>query len=68
MKPGKYQVTIFCSNGKYKPIGTIIETKEEMEKKVIVSKGLEKICIKKRWTNAERKKWGYDIAKIRDAP
>jgi hypothetical protein len=66
----KYQVTLFCNNGKYKPVASIVDvakitTKEQ--KLAAIRKGTEKICIKRLWTSAELKKYGYTKAKIRQA-
>jgi len=64
----KYQVTLFCASGKYKPVASIIdvdhiETREQ--KLAAIRKGTEKICIKRLWSSAELKKYGYTKAKIR---
>ena len=70
----QYQVTITCSDGKYKPVSTIvtIEQDEDVDlcgnpnkKKEIQLKGITNICQKKYWTTSDLKKYHYTRVKIR---
>lgn len=66
----KYQVTIFCSTGTYKPVSCIIEldtaitTKEQ--KKQLINRGVTKICGQRSWSQYHLKKYGYTSAKVRE--
>lgn len=66
----KLQVTLFCENGKYKPISTIVNI-ESMEyykenKKQVQQKAIENICHKHytSWNNL--KKDGFTKVKVRE--
>lgn len=70
----KYQVTILCKTGEYKPISCIIEveqeegidlTKSKIMKKEIIDRGVKKICALKFWTARDLKNYGYLSAKAR---
>lgn len=62
----RYQVTLVCANGKYKPVSAIVnDLAETMEKKEILKKGIENICFKRMWTSADLKKFGYTQSKMR---
>lgn len=75
MKEVKYQVTLFCSTGQYKPVSCIITMKQDDEtinlldnketKKDIVHKGIVKICQKRYWSNKDLIKYNYIKAKVR---
>ena len=63
------QYTLFCTTGKYRPVSCLIEVDDvahfnthpgEYKKKAI-----EKICIKRYWTGADLKKYGYTQLKCR---
>lgn len=65
----KLQYTLFCTNGKSRPIACIItvrdipyynEHPEEFRKRAI-----EKICAQHSWTRADLKKMGYTQIKCR---
>ena len=60
----KYQVTIYNAENKYRPISTIIDLNTD-DKKTIINEGVKKICVKRFWTGADLKKWGYTQAKYR---
>ena len=68
----QYQVTLMCETGAYKPVSTIITTKEKVdlsniaEKKKIINLGIMKICQKRYWTNRDLKKYSYTKAKVRE--
>lgn len=57
------QVTVFHKEDKYKPISTLVEIPmSEVVKKNFQpykAKGIEKICLKRRWTYKEMTKMGY---------
>lgn len=63
------QYTLYCTNGKYKPVSCIIEIENpkmynenpEFYKK----KAIEKICLKRYWTGADLKRYGYTKIKCR---
>lgn len=70
----KYQVTIYCENGTYKPISTIVEieqkedidlTKDKTQKKVIMQRGVNRICANRGWTARDLTKYGYLKVKAR---
>lgn len=67
-----YQVTLFCADGKYKPVSALVkmpskvDLKDEKIKKEIQTKGIQKICIKRLWSNVDLKKYGYTRIKIRE--
>lgn len=74
MKEVKYQVTLFCTTGQYKPVSCIITMKQDNEesllsnptaKKEIVHKGIVKICQKRYWSNKDLVKYNYRSAKVR---
>lgn len=60
-----YQVTLMCENKKYKPVSALVARKEGMDKKAIMTKGIEKICQKRLWTSKDLSRYGYTICKIR---
>jgi hypothetical protein len=70
----KYQVTIMCGSGAYKPISTLIEveqtddadlTKDKTKKKEIIQRGVNRICATRYWTSKDLTKYGYTTAKVR---
>lgn len=68
----KYQVTISCSTGQYKPVSCIIKTdkainlKDHTAKMQLVNKGIVKICGQRRWRNADLKRYSYTRVKVRE--
>lgn len=66
----QYQVTLFSTEGKYKPVSAIVDfpnkitEKEDMKK--IHRKGVEKICIARTWGPRELKMYGYTKVKVRE--
>ena len=67
-----YQVTLMCDTCKYKPVSTIIEQNpaiylaNKAEKKNLITRGTQKICIKHSWRSADLKRLGYSKVKIRE--
>lgn len=61
----QYQITLFTTTGKYKPVSCIVET-EEADKKKLVKLGTEKICRKRYWTKADLVNYGYLKARVRE--
>lgn len=61
----QYQVTLFTTTGKYKPVSCIIDT-EETDKQKLVKLGTEKICRKRYWNKADLMRYGYLKAKVRE--
>lgn len=70
----KYQVTMFCSTGAYKPVACIITEEQEdntdlskdlTQRKALIEKGVKKICAIKYWTKNDVKKYGFTRVKIR---
>ena len=75
MKEIKYQVTLFCGTGQYKPVSCIVTMKQgdeainlldnEETKKDIMHKGIVKICQKRYWSNKVLARYNYIKAKVR---
>jgi hypothetical protein len=70
----QYQVTLFCPEGKYKPVSTIVKlqqlidvdlSKNAEERKNIHIKGLKMICEKRGWDNRDLSRLGYSKVKVR---
>ena len=64
----KYQFTMFSE--KYKPVSTIVEANFRMDfaqHKEPYKKAITQICIKRGWTVADLKKYGYGVWKVRKA-
>lgn len=69
MKEVKYQVTLFCSTGQYRPISCIVIMKQEETainllntketRKEITNKGIIKICQKRYWTKQDLLNYQY---------
>lgn len=67
----EYQVTLFCNNGKYKPVSCIVKSekidlKNKEDKKAIFNKGVQKIMIKRYWRTTDLKRYGYTSGKVRE--
>lgn len=65
------QVTLFDSNGKYRPISTIVKNVESMDyytqhKAEVQRRAIENICHQRKITFAELKKQGYTKVKVRE--
>jgi len=66
----KYQVTLICTNGQYKPVSTIIEVEGKdinnvADHKELVTRGIKRICASRSWGSYELKKYSYTKSKIR---
>lgn len=72
----KYQVTLFCSTGEYKPVACIVNhiqavdvdlSLDKIERNKIQREGVIKICQKRLWDLKDLKKYSYTKYKIRIA-
>ena len=70
----KYQITITCGNGAYKPISTLVEVEQPetadltlvpLKKKELINRGVQKICASRYWTSSDLKRYNYNKVKIR---
>lgn len=70
----KYQVTLFCTTGAYRPISCIINNEQidnndlsmdKQERKKMQKLGVKKICEKRYWQLSDLTKYGYTKYKIR---
>lgn len=70
----KYQVTLFCTTGAYKPVACIINNEQaedidlstdKQERKKMQKAGVIKICQKRLWTLSDLARYGYTRYKIR---
>lgn len=71
----KYQVTLFCTTGQYRPVASIVKveqnTSEDLsltnteERKQIIKQGITNICIKRNWRSDKIKEYSYLKVKIR---
>lgn len=67
----KYQVTLYSTTGKYKPVSAIVEMEEinpidPKQVKSLSLRGTRKICLKRYWNSADLKKYGYTQFKYRE--
>ena len=60
----RYQVTLICESGKYKPVSTIVEIENPTDKATIQNKGITKICITKRWDKRDLKAYNNSLNEI----
>lgn len=60
-----YQITLFDKSNKYKPVSAVITKKAEDTQATLIKRGAEKICLKRGWTSADLKRFGYTTVKIR---
>lgn len=61
----QYQVTLLCTNGKYRPVSTLLNGEENADLKAVSTRGIRKICASRGWTSADLKRYGYLKSKIR---
>lgn len=70
----KYQVTLFCPSGEYKPVACIVNyeqagaldlSHDKASRKELQKLGVVKICQKRYWTTKDLKKYNYTRYKIR---
>lgn len=68
-KPITLQYTLFCTTGKYKPVSCLIEIQNvkdfNLHPEVYKRKAIEKMCLKRYWTAADLKRYGYTQIKCR---
>lgn len=68
----EYQVTLFATNGKYRPVACIVrkvggyDLTNTADRKKLVKEGTQKICAFRRWTVADLQRYTYLKAKIRE--
>ena len=67
----EYQVTLLCKSGKYRPVSCIVKCEEinladKVQKQKVMTKGAEKICIKRGWDGTDLKRFEYTSAKVRE--
>lgn len=68
----EYQVTLFCSTKKYRPVSAIVKRKEAVDisnpsiKRQILNDGMKKICIARSWTVKDLASFGYATGKVRE--
>lgn len=69
-----YQVTLICTNGKYRPVSAIVSveqaedvdlTRDKKEKAKIQLTGITKICQKRYWTKKDLVEGSYTKVKVR---
>lgn len=70
----KYQVTLFCPTGEYKPVAAIVNYPQDSNIDLSLDKtarieiqkcGIIKICQKRLWSIADLKKYNFTKYKIR---
>lgn len=59
----KYQVTLFCKDGRYKPVSAIVD--ERLGYTSIQLEGIRQICMKRGWDKDDLKRYGYTLCKVR---
>ena len=63
------QYTLYCTNGKYKPVSCIIEIENVKHfndnPEIYKQKAIEKICLKRYWSAADLARYGYTKLKCR---
>lgn len=68
----KVQVTYFCTNGKYKPISTVISVPSTFDlykrKQYWYERAKRNIMAKRYWTNEDMEKYGYTEVNARILP
>ena len=69
----KYQVTLFCTTGAYKPVACIVNNEQvdntdlsmdKQERKKMQKIGVKKICEKRYWQLSDLTRYGYTRYKI----
>lgn len=69
----EYQVTLYCADGRYRPVSCLVPSEMIQEVKgdkaklisVVKQEGIKKICQKRYWTTKDLKKYNYTKVKIR---
>ena len=59
----KYQVTLFCKAGKYKPVSAIVDG--GLSYANVQLDGIRQICMKRGWDKNDLKRYGYTLCKVR---
>lgn len=68
----KYQVTLFSTSGKYRPVASIVTTTEKIDisdrkaRAEVMTKGVQKICYKRGWSKADLTRYEYTKYKMRE--
>ena len=68
----EYQVTLYCTTKKYRPVSCIIkrENKADLDnasvKRELVTAGMKKICIQRGWSGEDLRAFGYITGKVRE--
>jgi len=62
----KYQVTILCETGKYRPVSAIVTAADTDSRIAIQKKGIQKICLTRRWDGKDLIAYGYTKVKMRE--
>lgn len=69
----KYQVTLFCPSGEYRPVACIVNYKQaddldlshdKTSRKELQRQGVIKICQKRYWSKSDLIKYNYTRCKI----
>lgn len=66
-----YQVTLFCADGRYKPVSALVQLDVEQLidtthlKTQLKREGIQKICAKRYWTQKDLFNYGYTKIKFR---
>ena len=69
----KYQVTLYCTTGAYKPVACIVNNQQDsdadlsmdkQERKKMQKIGVKKICEKRYWQLSDLTRYGYTRYKI----
>lgn len=70
----KYQVTMVCITGQYRPVSTIVTIEQSNDdnlllnpeqKAHIIATGIRRICQQRFWTKRDVIKYGYTKVKVR---
>lgn len=70
----KYQVTMYCATGQYRPVSTIVTIEQKNDdnllldpeqKAHIIANGIRRICQQRLWTKHEVMKYGYTRVRAR---
>lgn len=71
----QYQVTLFCNTKAYKPVSCIIKNEQkddtnllidDVVKKSIINRGIQKICNQRYWSKKDLQKYGFTRVKARE--
>lgn len=68
----EYQITLFCTTKKYRPVSCIIKRNDKVDihnatiKRQLLNDGMKKICIQRGWTARDLATFGYATGKVRE--